>query len=270
MDQRRINILIALLCTLLFFVIFIDKIVMLNGPSTASIIYKPFTGGVSVETVYGEGVYFVWPWNTAYQFNTREQLVDDTLHIIVNNGVTVSVRVNYRYFPVKDSLPVIFRKYGTDYLKVFVKPEIMFGVREMLSGMRPEDIYSFKLDSAKEACLAKSKLALAKGNVSISNILIVDIKLPPNVVAAIERKLSEEQLSQEYDFKIDIARKEKTIKGIEASSIKMAQDTISNGLSGKYLQYLQIEALHDLSKSTNSKVIIMPSDKSNPILLNGQ
>lgn len=243
---------------------------MMNGPSTYSVMYRPFNGGINMNETFGEGVYLIWPWNTPYQFNTREQLVDDTLHVMVTNGVTVTVRVNYRYFPLKDSLPEIFRKYGPDYLNVFIKPEILFGVRDLLSSMKPEDIYSFKLDSAKTQALRRAKEELQVGNVCISNILILDIKLPPHVVEAIESKLREEQLAQQYNFKIDIANKEREIKRIEASSIKMAQDTISKGLSQPYLQYLQIGAMQELAKSPNAKTIIIPQGTGNgsPIILN--
>jgi regulator of protease activity HflC (stomatin/prohibitin superfamily) len=269
-SQRRINIIIALLVVLLLVVIYYNQIVMVNGPGQASIVFRPYNGGIDKKTTHGEGVYFICPWDTSYEFNVREQAVNDTLSVLVKDGVNVRVRVNYRYYPIKDSLPVIFKRFGADYLSVFVKPEVLYAVRERVSGMMPEEIYSSRLEQLKIEAKENSLRRVAQGHISISDVLILDIKLPPKVTESIENKLRAEQLSKEYDFKISIAQKEKTIKTIEAQAIKIAEDTIGKGLSDRYLQFKQIEALDKLSRSPNAKTIVMPNGSRNPLVVPGQ
>ena len=271
MSQRKANILILILTILLVFMLVFDRIFMINGPGTASVVYKPLDNGVDKNLVYREGVYMIAPWNNMYQFNVREQMVEESLKIMVKNGVTVKIRINYRYYPIQDSLGAIFQKYGPDYHKVFVKPEILFAVRERMSGFSPEEIYSLKLDELKLSAFEHSATNLHEGNVMVSDVLILDIELPPFVVGAIESKLREEQKSEEYDFKIEIALKEKQIKIIEAEAIQAAQFTINSGLTPQYLRYKQIEAMQKLSTSPNAKTLIMPQgDDQNPFILDAR
>ncbi len=245
MSQRKINIIITFLFTLLLFVVSFDRIVNVNGPATSAVIFRPFSGGIDTRHVYGEGLYFVWPWNTIYKFNTREQLVEDTLFIVVKNGVTIKAAINYRFRPVVDSLPRIFQQFGANYNEVFIRPELATAVREIISDYTPEEIYTDQVERTKAQAIDTAKYILKKGNVILASLMITEIKLPPKVVAAIEKKLQQEQLKQEYSFKIAIADSEKMIKVIEAQAIRMAEDTINSGLTQEYLQFKQIEALQN-------------------------
>lgn len=294
MTQRRINILITLLVTLLFFVIFFDRIVIINGPATASVIFRPFSGGIDMKKIYKEGVYFVWPWNSVYKYNTREQVVEDTVRVMVDNGVTITIVLNYRYSPDIDSLPDIFKRYGPDYHRVFVHPEIIANTRDYFSYFSPEQLYTRSADTTKngksatdpdttnpganDAQFAKRRIynlnnlqlnsKLKAGHVFLSDLVVTHLQMPDKVVQAIEKKLQQEQLAQEYDFRITIAQKEQQIKVIEAQATKMAEDTVNAGLTEGYLQLRQIEAFQNLSNSPNTKIIITPRGTNTPIILN--
>lgn len=270
MNQRKINILIVFLVTLLFLVVYLNQAILINGPGESAVIFKPFNGGIDKKIVMKEGVFVIWPWNTAYRFSNREKLVNDTLNIIVKNGVTLSVRVNYRYYPIIDSLAIIFSKFGENYVDVFVKPEVLYAVHERFASRNPEEIYSLELDSLKIESQKSSLDRVIKGNVLISDVLILDIKLPIHIVEAIENKLRDEELCKQYDFKITIAEKEKKIKLIEAQAIKITQDTINSGLTNKFLQFKQIDAIQKLSISPNAKTIIIPNGNKSQILLSAQ
>lgn len=270
MKQRKINIIIGCLVFLLLFVMMFDRIFYINGPGESAVIYKPFSNGVDKKAIYREGIYLTFPWNTVYKFNIREQMVNEISHIIVKNGVTVSVQFNYRYYPIHDSIGVILQRYGQNYLDIFVKPEIIYAVRERISGLTPEELYTLKLDSLKISAYESSLSNLREGNVIVSDVLILDLKLPPTVVAAIEEKLQEEQRSKLYDFKIQIAEKEKRIKIIDAQAIKIAQDSINKGMTPGFLRYKQIDAMLNLSTSPNAKTIVVPQGADNPYILDAK
>ena len=252
-----------MLATLLFFVIISYRIIKLNGPAEASVIFRPFNGGINDSAVYGEGLYLIWPWNTAYKFSVREHVVNDTLSIMASDGVTVTVRINYRYYPIKNKLPVIFRRYGVNYGAKFVRPEVTGAIREEISGMSPKDIYSVHLKTLDDSAVILAQKELDTGYVKISDLMYLDIALPKKVVDAIEEKLREEQLVQQYEFK-------KKVAILESQAIRIAQDTISKGLTPAYLQFKQIEAFQKLSLSPNAKTIVIPQGGKNPILINGQ
>jgi len=268
-SQKKINILITLLFILLFFVVFSNRIVMINGPAKVAVIFKPFSGGVDVDHVYREGIYLIWPWNTAYQFNIRQQLVDTTIKILMENGVTTNVQINYRFWPLPDSLPVIFRKYGVKYPNIIVQPEVESAVRIVISDLTPEQLYDMHFDTIRRQILWHAQKNLKLANVNLEDLVILKIELPKRVVEAIESKLQQEQLVKEYDFKDSVAERQKRIRIVEASAIKMAEDTINKGLTPEYLQLRQIEAFEKLSLSNNSKTIIVPRS-STPVMFNGQ
>ncbi|MDN3546946.1 prohibitin family protein [Mucilaginibacter aquaedulcis] len=271
MSQRRINILLILLVSLLLLVVFIERFMVINGPATASILFRPFGGGVDKHAVYGEGIHFVSPWNSIYKFNTREQMVQETMHIMVQNGVTVSLLVNYRYTPLVDSLPAIFEHYGMAYDKVYINPEIVSTTSELLSQFTPEQIYTLKIDSIRTVALLNARERLIHGNILLGNLVISNIKLPKKVVTAIESKLQQQQLAIEYNYKIAIAEKERQIKIIDGQATQAVQGLVNRGLTPGYLQYKQIEALLKLSTSPNAKTIVLPKDANTPLILgNGQ
>ncbi|MDB5088114.1 MAG: Regulator of protease HflC, stomatin/prohibitin superfamily, partial [Mucilaginibacter sp.] len=213
-------------------------------------------------------IFFTAPWNNVYRFNTREQMVEDTMHIMVLNGVTVTMRVNYRYRPIVDSLPVIFRQYGINYDKVFIDPQVVSSTSEVISHFTPEQVYSLRIDSIRQVALGIASGKLRQGNIFLGDLVISNIKLPPKVVDAIEYKLRQEQLAIAYNYKIIIAQKEKQIKIIDAEATKSSQALVNPGLTPGYLQLRQIEALQNLSLSPNAKTIVVPRGNSTPIILN--
>jgi regulator of protease activity HflC (stomatin/prohibitin superfamily) len=124
-------------------------------------------------------------------------------------------------------------------------------------------------DTIRREILRNAQKNLKLANVNLEDLVILKIELPKRVVEAIESKLQQEQLVKEFDFKDSVAERQKRIRIVEASAIKMAEDTINKGLTPEYLQLRQIEAFEKLSLSNNSKTIIVPRS-STPVMFNGQ
>ena len=102
-------------------------------------------------------------------------------------------------------------------------------------------------------------------------ILIREVKLPAKLKEAIERKLEQEQASLEYEFKLQLARKEAERQRIEAEGKARANEIISNSLTDKILKEKGIDATLKLAESKNSKVIVVGSGKDGlPIILGNQ
>lgn len=268
MSKRKFKIIIITLICLLIIVAYIDRFIMVNGPSTSSIVFRPFQSGINTHKVYGEGLYFISPWNTVYKFNTREQVVEDSLNIMVRNGVTVSVRVTYRYSPLKDSIPFIFRRYGIHYDHVFIDPEVVSVTNELISQFNPEQIYTLRIDSIRQVAYNIARARLNAGGIYLGGLVLSNIQLPPRVVESIEYKLRQEQLAIAYNYEIEIALKKKQIQVIDAEGTRDAQALINGGLTAGYLQFKQIEALQKVATSNNAKTVIIPQGTNTPFLLN--
>ena len=103
---------------------------------------------------------------------------------------------------------------------------------------------------------------------NIYDVLILGIELPAVVVAAINRKIEQYYIAEEYKFRVERERRESERKQIEAVGIRNFQQTVSQGISDSYLRWRGIEATLQLAQSTNSKVVIVGGGKDGlPIIL---
>jgi regulator of protease activity HflC (stomatin/prohibitin superfamily) len=94
--------------------------------------------------------------------------------------------------------------------------------------------------------------------------------LPATIKTAIEGKLKQEQISQEYEFRIAKERKEAERKTIEAKGIYDFQTIVSKGINSDLLKWKGIEATRELAESQNTKVVIIGAgDSGLPIILGG-
>ncbi|MBT5233457.1 MAG: prohibitin family protein, partial [Flavobacteriaceae bacterium] len=85
------------------------------------------------------------------------------------------------------------------------------------------------------------------------------------------RKLSQEQMSLEYEFKLESARKEAEKVRIDAKGKADANRILNSSLTINILRDKGIEATTKLAESPNSKVIVIGSGKDGlPIILGNQ
>jgi len=102
--------------------------------------------------------------------------------------------------------------------------------------------------------------------------LVNDVTLPTEIKEAIERKLGQEQVSKEYEFRLVTAAKEAEKVRIEAQGKADANRILSQSLTDKILQDKGIDATLKLSESPNSKVVIVGGGDNGglPLILGNQ
>src|SRR5271157_3158936 len=97
---------------------------------------------------------------------------------------------------------------------------------------------------------------------------ILGIELPSAIVAAIDRKIEQYYISEEYKFRVAREIRESERKKIEAEGISEFQQIVSQGISPSYLRWRGIEATLQLAQSSNSKIVIVGNGKDGlPIIL---
>src|SRR3984893_11298715 len=103
---------------------------------------------------------------------------------------------------------------------------------------------------------------------NLIDTLILGIELPTTVVTAINRKIEQYYISEEYKFRVAREIRESERKKIEAEGISEFQQIVSKGISDSYLRWRGIEATLQLAQSSNSKIVIVGSGKDGlPIIL---
>jgi len=128
-------------------------------------------------------------------------------------------------------------------------------------------LYSTKREEFQQKITQTIEKDFADRGIVLEDILIRNITLPVSVKLAIESKINAEQEAQKMKFVLDKERQEADRKRVEAQGISDYQRILTSTLTDKLLQYEQIKAQRELALSSNSKVVIMGSGKTAPILI---
>ncbi len=247
-----------------------NDIVVKVRSGEAGVLYRLFRGGTVLKPVYGEGLWFVAPWNTMTIYNTRVQQVSDDFTVLSKDGLEVKVSVSMRFNPQLQELGWLHQTYGPEYVDKIVRPEVQAEFRKVIGQYTPDQIYNstgFIVQTVTQGVMAE----LTERRVNLDDVLIKSIHLPPSVAESIEAKLRAQQMSLEMTYRIASEEKEADRKKIEAKGIRDFQDTITGGgISPEFLKFKGIEATLELAKSNNAKIIVIGGGADRlPLLFDG-
>ncbi|MDB4385627.1 prohibitin family protein, partial [Opitutaceae bacterium] len=222
-----------------------------------------------IDHIYGEGLSIIAPWNRMYIYNVRVQEHPETVMALSSNGLTIKVDVSMRYFPDYPQLPILHKKVGTDYAAKVVIPEVIAGAREVIGKYKPDDLYTLQTSAISDAIIQSVVRSLKEKFITLDDVNIKNIALPPIVTLAIENKLKEEQLAKEYEFRIAREKLEAERLAIQSAGISVFNEGIIPTLTPELLRFKGIEATLELSASPNSKVIVIGGGTDGlPLILN--
>ena len=233
------------------------------------VLYKRFfNSGVDLKNVYQEGLHFVLPWNIMTPYSIRIQEVSDSIVVLTSEGMEVELGVSTRFRPTVEGIPNLHEDVGPDYLNILVKPEVKGVILSTFANKSVEEIYTTiytLIDIANEVVYKDLK----EKNVQVEELVIKSISFPDDVKNAINEKIKHRQNALAYEYRIQAAKREAKRKEEEAKGIRAFQSIISKGISENYLKWKGIDATLELSKSNNSKVVIIGSAKNGlPLILN--
>ena len=221
------------------------------------IIFKPFSGGLDTKTMFGEGFHVVAPWNKMYVYDVRINEEFEKMDVLSKNGLNIEIELTYRFAANPSTVGLLHQEIGPDYVSRIIKPEIRSATREVIGQYLPEELYSTKREAIQVEIFSKTSKAIGAKYINLDAVLIRSVQLPDKLKNAIEQKLEEEQLSFQYEFKLDRERKEAERRIIEARAKAEANQILNASLTDKILKDKGIEATLELAKSTNSKVVII-------------
>jgi regulator of protease activity HflC (stomatin/prohibitin superfamily) len=93
----------------------------------------------------------------------------------------------------------------------------------------------------------------------INSVVVGNVQYPEEVANAVSRKLAATQELQRKDTEIEIERKERTKREVQAQGIANAMQIIRGQLSAMYIQHEAIEAQKLMVNSPNHTVVYIPS-----------
>src|SRR6185295_18946318 len=233
-----------------------------------AVIFYPFTTGLDITNVIDQGTHWKAPWNDVYIYQVNEMSSDENMDIFDKNGLSIHVDITVRYFPIPEKIGYVHKKFTKSYVEVLVIPEVRSTVRQVMGRFTAEEIYSTKRAELEAAIQKETEKILSANYVTATAVLIRSIVLPEQIKGAIENKLQQEQEALAYQFRLDKEKSEAERKRIAAEGESRANNIINNSLSDKLLKMRGIEATLELSKSPNTKVVIIGSGKDGmPLIL---
>jgi regulator of protease activity HflC (stomatin/prohibitin superfamily) len=260
MNNRRFLPYIILGIIALFVVMGISSSIFYTiGPSERAIIFYKFGSGLDKENVIGSGVHMKSPWNDLYVYSVNETSSDENMDVLDKSGLSIHVDITIRYHPVPEKIGYIQEKFTKNYVTVLVIPEVRSTVRQVMGRYTAEEIYSTKRAEVETAIRTETEKILQLNYVNSPAVLIRSILLPEQIKNAIENKLQQEQEALAYQFRLDKEKSEAERKRIAAEGESRANNIINNSLTNNLLKMRGIEATLELSKSPNSKVIVIGS-----------
>lgn len=216
--------------------------------------------------VYPEGLHAFWPWDRLYDYDTKVQVVLSDITVLTNKGLPIELKLAIRYHPEYDMLGLLHQKVGPEYVQKIVLPQVESVLRRNIGKEEPEAIYTNK-EGVLTNIITRAIEETSEKFVSIDDIIIREVILPDQVRKAINEKLVYQQQEQAYEFRLTSEQKEAERKRIEADGIRVYQEIVNRSLTENLLRWEHIKSMSDLARSSNSKVVVMGTGQSLPMIL---
>lgn len=239
-------------------------------PGHAAVVFRPFAGGLDKGSIYENGFHVVAPWNRVIVYEIREQTREEQMDVLDKNGLSLSVDVSVRFKPMPERIGFLEERFGRAYADNLVVPEIRSSVREVMGRFTAEEIYSTKRPEVTEGIknMLAAILSEPENNVDMTAMLVRSIKLPDQIMKAIESKQRQEQELQAYQYKLETEEKEAERKRVMAEGEAAANKIVEQSLTDRLLRMRGIEATRELAESENAKIVVIGSgDDGLPIIL---
>jgi regulator of protease activity HflC (stomatin/prohibitin superfamily) len=268
MNNRRLPFIILGIIAFIVVMALSSSLFYTISATERAVLFYPFGKGLDKDNIEGPGTHLKAPWNDVYTYKVNEMSSEENMDVLDKNGLSIHIDITVRYYPIPEKIGYIHEQFTTDYETVLVIPEVRSTVRQVMGRYTAEEIYSTKRAEVETAIKTETELILNKNNVHATAVLIRSIMLPEQIKVAIESKLQQEQEALAYQFRLDKEKSEAERKRIAAEGESRANNIINNSLTDKLLKMRGIEATLELSKSSNSKIIVVGSGKDGmPLIL---
>ena len=259
---------------LLFF--FARNIFITISAGHGGALWLRFFHGTVLNFSYSEGTKIIFPWDKIFIYDLRVQQLSDRFDVLTREGLQVSAYATVRYRLNPDALGAITAYAGPDFASSLVMPSVGGVLRQEAAKYSLDDIYSSRRREIELSILEKIVQAIAvlipselhQGpEILVQDFWFRSIQLPLQLQSAIEAKLTQRQLAEQYVFILQREQQERERKIIEAEGIKAFQDIVSSGISENYLRWKGIDATLKLADSPNSKIVVIGGKEGLPLIL---
>jgi len=243
-----------------------------------SCITRVGTGRVGVLTLFGrvtgevlpEGIHLINPLKTNNEMSIQTQTLKESASVPSSEGLVMNLDTSLIYHLNPDRAAEVFQKIGANYETVVIEPMLRAAIREATASHTANALYTGEREMVAKQINDQLTSQLNQRGLTVENVLLRDIQLPQTLKASIEAKQQAEQEALAMSFRLQKEKQEAERKRIEAAGIRDFQQIVAQGISPQLLEWKGIEATELLSKSANTKVVVIGNPKNGLPLILGQ
>jgi regulator of protease activity HflC (stomatin/prohibitin superfamily) len=256
------------------------------GPGEVAVVWTP--GGMS-DKVFTEGQHGIGWFDKTQIYDARSQTRDEKLEVLASNGLRITLDTSVRYRIIPEQAVLLDEQLGPHYYSTLIGPTIRSQARRVVGRYTPEEIYSTQREAIEREIREGVEKAIQGRHILLEAVLIRNVALPDAIQQAINNKLEAEQQTLKMKYVIERSRLEGEQRLIEAKAeadraqiraqaeanakVTAARATseyerlVGEHLNDSILKWQQIQALDELSRSSNAKVILLGQGKGGTPLL---
>jgi regulator of protease activity HflC (stomatin/prohibitin superfamily) len=184
----------------------------------------------------------------AFRVHTVWRIDDTRVPLFMERFSTTVARTEHDKEP--DSIvQVAYGNFVREPLRTYARDEV-----QRRNGLEVKDA----LIQIGDAVLGRIRQYAQDSPFVISSVVVGNVQYPEEVANAVSRKLAATQELQRKDTEIEIERKERTKREVQAEGIANATRIIRGQLSPMYIQHEAIEAQKQMINSPNHTVVYIP------------
>jgi regulator of protease activity HflC (stomatin/prohibitin superfamily) len=267
--RHALTFLITLFIILFAIVYFSPNIFFTVQSGQVAVMYLRFFGGTQTDRVLGEGLKIIPPWDHLFIYNIRVQEQKHDMHVLTKEGMSAMLHLSIRYHPEADMVGLLHARVGPEYAERIVIPEVEQALRTIMGEFELHEVYGSQRGLVQKA-INDSLEQVSQKFVKVDSIVLRSVELPQRVKEAIDEKMTQKELAEAYEYKLQREKQEAERRKIEADGLKTHNDILNSSLTPSVLKWAAIQATKELASSPNTKTIIVgTSSTSMPIMLSG-
>jgi regulator of protease activity HflC (stomatin/prohibitin superfamily) len=208
---------------------------------------------------------------TPYSY-TEDFSKDDA--VLSRDNLKIAFRVHTVWRIDDERIPLFMERFSTTVTKSALEKEPDAIVKIAYSNFVREPLRTFARDEVQrrngldvkgdlipigESVLGRIRQYAQGSPFVVTSVVVGNVQYPEEVETAVSRKLAATQELQRKDTEIEIERKERTKREVQAQGIANAMAIIRGQLNGLYIQHEAIEAQKLMVNSPNHTVVYIPA-----------
>jgi len=236
------------------------------------------SGHVGVLTLFGrvtgevlpEGMHLINPFKTNNEMSVRTQETKESASVPSSEGLVMNLDTSLIYHLEPGKAAEVYQKIGPTYENVLIEPNLRAAIREATASHTANALYTGEREMVAKQIFDQMSSTIGNRGFMVESILLRDIQLPQTLKSSIEAKQQAEQDALAMNFRLQKETQEAQRKRIEAQGIRDFQQIVAQGISPQLLEWKGIEATENLSKSANTKIVVIGNGKNGLPIIMGQ